>query len=238
MDAIVLAGGRGRRMGALTLRRQKGSLSYGGEPIICRIIAGLLAQRRFTRILVAAGYRPSDVCESVKQEYGDLLRQRVIEIQDFQVQGSLVRLAHALRYFEVQDRCFACGIDVIVPTSVTRDLLRSIDARISAQVVMPVSPRTYIAPSHPRMRVHNSIVTDYCPNPLTHPPPGDGWMCSLGIRYLSGAAFEEIRSFDGENVGFLSFAKRWQASGRAINAYVFEDEWQHFGVPSDFVRAA
>ena len=66
MDAIVKAGGRGRRMGALTSKKQKGCLRYRGMPIIWHVLK-TLAIPEISTIRVAMGYLASDLHQVLKE---------------------------------------------------------------------------------------------------------------------------------------------------------------------------
>ena len=49
MDAVILAGGRGHRMGALTHRRQKGTLLVNGSSILAHVLIVGLCNISFQR---------------------------------------------------------------------------------------------------------------------------------------------------------------------------------------------
>ena len=61
MNAVILAGGRGRRLGALTEKRQKATLIFNNEPLIIHILSSLLSSKRVERIMVLTGYRSEDI---------------------------------------------------------------------------------------------------------------------------------------------------------------------------------
>ncbi|PIR82619.1 hypothetical protein COU20_01505 [Candidatus Kaiserbacteria bacterium CG10_big_fil_rev_8_21_14_0_10_59_10] len=55
MDIVILAGGRGSRMGALSHRKQKGTLRFQSRSILARIVDSILAQKEINTVWVATG---------------------------------------------------------------------------------------------------------------------------------------------------------------------------------------
>ena len=61
MDLVVLSGGRGRRLGALTSQKQKGTLRFEGVPILLRTLDQWLRVNALSTLWVVGGYRRDDV---------------------------------------------------------------------------------------------------------------------------------------------------------------------------------
>ena len=57
MKALLLAAGRGTRLGALTANRPKPMLPIGGVPMIERIMAGIAAEAAIREFVLVTGYR-------------------------------------------------------------------------------------------------------------------------------------------------------------------------------------
>jgi len=68
MQAVILAGGRGERMGGLTQDKQKCMLEVDGAPILEHILYGLAETfGKGMRVIIATGYGGEDV----RQYFGD-----------------------------------------------------------------------------------------------------------------------------------------------------------------------
>lgn len=63
MKALLLAAGRGTRLGALTAETPKPMLAIGGVPMIERIMTGISRQTGITQFVLVTGYR-ADVVEN------------------------------------------------------------------------------------------------------------------------------------------------------------------------------
>ena len=72
MKALILAGGRGTRLGALTADRPKPMLPIGGVPMLERIMGGIADQTPIRDFVLVTGYR-ADVIEAY---FGDGRRWR------------------------------------------------------------------------------------------------------------------------------------------------------------------
>lgn len=75
ITAVVLAGGRGGRMGELTQNLQKCMLPVGGKPILSHILDNVQEAFGSARIIITTGHKP----ESIREFYGNKYRNIDIE---------------------------------------------------------------------------------------------------------------------------------------------------------------
>jgi NDP-sugar pyrophosphorylase family protein len=71
MQIVILAGGRGSRMGALTQKTQKCQLDVDGKPVLMHILDNIIEAFGCVHVTVALGYRG----ESIVDYYGDRYKQ-------------------------------------------------------------------------------------------------------------------------------------------------------------------
>ena len=86
---VILAGGRGRRMGALGERYPKALLPVANRPLIAHHLQ-LLRELGVTEVFVVTGYRAGDVEAALAAGHADGLSLHVVE------QGAALGSAHAL----------------------------------------------------------------------------------------------------------------------------------------------
>ncbi|MDD2708557.1 MAG: sugar phosphate nucleotidyltransferase [Verrucomicrobiae bacterium] len=111
--AVVLAAGRGTRMGSLTGDLPKPMIPVAGQPILERIV-GALREAGIRQFLLVTGYR----AEVIESHFGDGARWGV-EISYFRqtVQDGTGRAVHLAREFAGNDSfLLACG-DILVASS-------------------------------------------------------------------------------------------------------------------------
>jgi NDP-sugar pyrophosphorylase family protein len=70
IEAVILAGGRGQRMGELTNDRQKCLLPVDGEPILGIIISNLVSAFGSVDVKVAVSYHANDVMQFINNRFG------------------------------------------------------------------------------------------------------------------------------------------------------------------------
>ncbi len=92
MRAIVLAAGRGTRLGELTRDTPKPLLCVGGKPLLCRTLEGM-ALAGITEAAVVTGYRGGQVVQALGDGSGLGIRITWIEQQELAGTGRALLLA-------------------------------------------------------------------------------------------------------------------------------------------------
>lgn len=239
MDAVILAGGRGRRMGALSRRRQKGTLSFNGRSILAQIVDDLLAQKDVDTIWVATGYREGDVKHVLTQGYATLLAQGKISIVESpHIEGELPRFIHTIRHMKEYRDCLVRGVDTLLPPGLLPSLLRRVFELHNDSVLIAASARIHIAPTHHRVRLMGEMIESYDPvdrSPMHH---GAGLYSDTGTRYFPVRLVREMACVRAPaGIDFIDgFLKSKIEHGERARALVFADPWRHFGSGRDFLK--
>ncbi|OGY43963.1 MAG: hypothetical protein A2729_01410 [Candidatus Buchananbacteria bacterium RIFCSPHIGHO2_01_FULL_39_14] len=237
MEAIILAGGRGRRLGALTKKKQKAALCFCGTPLIVHVINDLLTQE-IGRINILTGYRGKDVWQICVNYYSDQLDSGNIRILDFPyIWGTLNRLMVAIPYLDESfNGYYVCGIDSLIPFSVSKRFLR-FTRFYQQQLILLLSPNIKKAPTHWRVRLIDNRIISY--NYFTDYSGDKGAFANLyadvGVRYFPYRLISELRemNYKGErNIPDFIFQKF--QSGDSIIGFPFSEDWKHVANPSDF----
>ena len=239
MHAVILAGGRGRRMGALSHKRQKGTLHFKGTSILAQIINSTLAQKDIETIWIATGYRGEDVHRVVNEGYGKLLKRNKIRVIDApHISGELPRFNHVVGYMDSFPDCLVRGVDTLVPASVLTEMVRRIKALAGDSVVVAASRRIYIAPSHHRVHVRGDIVEAYDP-PEQLPQGSDPALhLDIGARYFPSRLVQIMANLHvPHGIDFIDgFLKSAVEHGELVHAHIFTEKWHHFGSGVDFLK--
>lgn len=227
MRAIVLAGGRGKRMGILTKNAPKATLCFGDKPLIVHALNGLLQEPSVSDIVILTGYRGDDIRQLVNKSYGELLNERRLALLDFpKVKGTLSRLIAGLTNLETEQGCYVCGIDAIVNAAVFRRFCSYVDIH-QGDVVLSLSPRINIAPTHKLAHVSDDTLMRYliAPDSFNEKLRELQWCVDVGIRYLPADILGMLREKDFSQERYISsFIQQLLADGRIIKGFVFQEK--------------
>lgn len=239
MDVIILAGGRGRRLGLLTTSQQKATLCFDGNPLVTHIVNEMLQEEDISKIIILTGYRGDDVHKVLRLNYDQYIQSGKIAILDFPtVQGTLSRLCSGLSALPPKDGCCVCGVDSLVPQGVLHEFLLFIHAR-SDDTALLLSPRIEVAPTHTLGCVQDARLIGY--KPATTIERGNvitqdfRWCTDIGIRYFPQRHLQHlIHNKRANNLFIPLFIQELLKSGTTVRGFLFEENWKHFAVVEDF----
>ncbi len=109
INAIILAGGRGSRMGELTSDTHKSMLYIEGKPIVAHILDGIQEEFGSANIIIATGYKAESIHEKFGGRYGKLDINYVHNPNSLEIRKRLL-LAEGI----IKGPFFVIGTDVIV----------------------------------------------------------------------------------------------------------------------------
>jgi NDP-sugar pyrophosphorylase family protein len=239
MDAIILAGGRGRRMGALTAHCNKGALSYRGKPSIVRTLERVCAIPMIGTVYVATSYRNDTIHAAVSNRFSEHVASGKIRFSVGEnIVGDLKRIVTTLVGQRIEGPCFVCGIDVIMNDNghETERLLQLASGMGKNDVAVVVSPRTHLAPTHSQLLVEDGIVRR-CVRPLDGESCDEwGWYVNLTNYVLGEDIVDDLRMNPPEQSHGSSrtFDYAWRRGG-TVRALTM-DTFVHLGNGRDFGR--
>lgn len=239
MDTVILAGGRGRRMGALSHRKQKGTLRFLGRSILAQVVDSALVQKEIDTIWVATGYRGEDVRAVLEQGYGNLLRRGKINVIDApHITGELPRFVHVVGYMDGYRGCLVKGVDTLLPPTAIASMTQRANELQDSAAIIAVSHRIKVAPTHHRVHLRGDIAE--ASDPPERLPQGEDPKLYLdsGMRYFPARLVREIAGLhvpQGTDLvdGFLKSAIE---CGEHVRALIFAERWRHFASGVDFLK--
>lgn len=239
LDVVILAGGKGYRLGALGLSKQKGALRFKGIPILTHVIKSILPLDAFNTIWVATGYRGKDVQETLEEHHTDLLLNgRIITVDAPHIHGELSRFAYVIGHIPESRDCIVTGVDTILPATVFTRLEKRSQEIEQKTILMAVSPRKHIAPTHRLVTLSGDVIRTY-----EHPErvpihERHKRFIDVGTRYFAACVLDEIRNAiipdDTDPDDFLR--ERIGDEKNSVRAIVFREYWRHFAFVSDFLK--
>lgn len=237
MDAIVLAGGQGKRLGSVGELVHKGVLVFQAKSLLEHVLGNLLYSQHITRVIVLTGHRGTDIHTVIDCHFSSHVKCQRLQIIDFpDIHGSLSRLAFALSLLGSNQGYYVCGVDSWIPLSAMARFW-DFSRRNHDYSSLLLSPDLEIAPTHGLVNLNeNGLITNYvCSNDQLAIPTKKEHLVDVGVRYLSAEICEEIvntKLFSGYYMpNFL--AEVVPKSQRFFGCLFFES-WRHFATIQDF----
>lgn len=235
MKVVILAGGRGERLGALTKKLQKAVLSFKGIPLIHYALNSLMSIKEIKEVFVLTGYRGEDVRRIVLAGFS---KER-IKLLDFPlVRGNLSRLAAAFNQIDITEGCFLCGVDSLVSAGVAKRFwLFSCQNR--SRPLLLLSPRLGVAITHSLVVFREGLVVSYRSFKKSRQVRDFGPDCYVdtGIRYFPESFCQLIKKEGRIDKQYIPhFVEKVVQGGQQVGGLIFVEPWRHFSVARDFFR--
>ncbi len=229
--AVLLAAGRGTRLGAITAHYPKALLEVGGRPIIVRIIDGL-ARAGITELAIVTGHEAALLEAEVGS--GAHAGLRIVYFRQMRLDGTARALALANGFAGEGQFFFGWGDILVAPANYDRVLkaARFADAIIAVNEVDDPAAGAAVYVDE-EMRVTRLV---------EKPPPGTSstrWN-NAGFGVLGPAIWPEIDGLTPSPRGEYELPQAIAAlvaSGAAVRAVPVEGPWFDIGTPDDLAAA-
>lgn len=240
MDAMILTGGRGRRLGALTAHHPKANLHFAGKSLLAHTLSTLKgSEDLIERICIATSYQAEKMEDQYRHDVAEVLSGIPITFLPIESKpsGTFGSAVWALNTAGIADCCLIVGIDAIVTQRAMSEFIASV--RSEARTTFMLSPMLAVAPTHGRIRLNSSgEISEYrkssfCAGQTTQ----NGWYCDVGVRYFSVDFVEECRllSFTGI-CDFDDIMPSMVDKGRIFSTRIIDERWLHFAHGRDFLQ--
>ena len=230
MVAVVVCGGRGTRLAAVTQGRQKCLTDIQGRPILHYVLDRLIEVgiRRYDFI---AGGSAEDVDACVRP----YLETRAESIRVLPIAGESTGASMAMYWQEYRepsrDVLYTHG-NIIVQPEVARRLVMEALAAPERDVVLLASPE-WVADTHPGLVSRNGSVVQIRSDVSGNDRRG---LCSVGMAVIRKHVNLSATTLPPNSM-FEDIVDRERSAGRVVVGCCFSDSpWEHLGTPVDFAR--
>jgi|GEM_PF-6004974 NDP-sugar pyrophosphorylase family protein len=232
MKVVVLAGGRGKRMGTLTKNNQKATVCFEHKPLIVHVLDQLLQEPFVSDVTILTGYQGIDVTSVVKKTYGKSSRLSFLDFPE--TTGTLSRLVSAFSCLKVRHGYCVCGIDSLVSPTAFKRFCTYVNSHQN-DTVLTLSPRTSIAPTHKIAYVNSDKITDLITQDSLNKESRElQWFTDVGIRYFPAGIMAMLQHRSSTQEKYIpSFVKELLLAGTIVRGFVFGDIWKHFATIDD-----
>lgn len=230
MVAVVVCGGRGTRLAAVTQGRQKCLTDIQGKPILHYVLDRLLELgiRRYDFI---AGASAADVDACVRP----YLAARAERIRVLPIIGESTGASIAMYWQEYRepsrDILYTHG-NIIVQPDAARRLVMDAVAAPDQDIVVLASPE-WVADTHPGLVSRNGNVVQIHSDVNGNDRRG---LCSVGMAVVRRHVNLTAATLPPKSM-FEDIVDRERTAGRITVGCCFTDTpWEHLGTPADFAR--
>jgi dTDP-glucose pyrophosphorylase len=219
--AVIMAGGRGTRLGSLTDRLPKPMLPVAGRPILERLILHLVSHG-FRRIALAVNYR----AEVIEAHFGDGTRFgcRIEYLKETVPLGT----AGALSLLPVRPKLPVLVINGDLVTQF--DVARLMSFHDAGQYVATLGLRSHaVAIPFGVARVRGKRLVGL------REKPTERILINAGIYVLAPEAVRMIPR--GRAFQMTELFDRCLARARKVGAHLIQDDWLDIGRPAELIKA-
>ncbi len=225
--AVIMAGGRGKRLGPLTDTIPKPMLAVGGRPILERIVLHVVGHG-IRRIHLSVNYR----AEMIEQHFGDgsdfgcsISYVREDPDHPLGAAGSLSLLG--AQGFAPTKPLLVMNGDIMTELSI--DALLRHHASSRADITVAVKDYSYQVPS-------GVVVTDAEGDIIRiDEKPTVSWPVAVGVYVLEPKVLSDLPA--QTPMDFPDLAKRALARGARATSWEIDSDWIDIGQPDDLRRA-
>ncbi len=214
LDAVVVCGGAGSRMGPVGALMSKCLFPAGGVPIAAGLIADLSAAFGCTRVACVTGHLGWQV-EAVLPEY--VKNVELVFIRESEAQGTAGAVLLAMRELQVSTFVYAHGDIRLLPSSV--DQLRTAVGALDSRRSLIATTELPIAPTHPLLPVQHGRVVD---------ADGSSPQYSVGVALFRSVLIPQRRSAAAISQESI---EAWLTRNTSVldgaQAVPLGDEWLH-----------
>jgi NDP-sugar pyrophosphorylase family protein len=230
VEALMLAGGRGFRMGQLTEDTQKCLLQIEGRPIIGHIMERLISAFGSVDLKVAISYKGEDV-----KEYINRNKPPKVSVTYIPVPKGLDDYGAYENAEEFINGVFLAipGDIIIKPQAYVQVMELFLNS--GADVATVLSPLLDVADTHPVAKLKGSEVVEYFPKAPSQ--FNSDYLRDLMIFATSEKLFHYIKLYPSSEGYLGNVIQQIVSRHHSLNATTYSLAWQHIGYPEDLLKS-
>jgi NDP-sugar pyrophosphorylase family protein len=228
-DVVIMAGGRGSRLGALSDDKQKCLFSIDEKPMLGHVLDGISEALGSANVTICVAYKANDVIAYVNDNASPNLHIQFLHDEGLSKSANLYRSFNG----DVRTPFLAVAGDVIVEP---RLLAQTYEAVLSENefAVVTFSPNVNEVDSHPVAKILEGRVIEY----LSIPPqfPDLDHLREMNVRGVS-EAFQEY-TYRHPSVENITHVMRLAVEEQLpVSGIIYDGRWIHVAYPADLQKS-
>lgn len=233
MEAIILAGGYGQRMGTATSDTQKCLLPIDGQPVIGHILQRLVTAFGSVDVKVGVGYRGEAVRDWIERN-----KPNSVTVEYIPHTPGSEYLAYMSMENYIHGDFIATAGDVIVSSNAYTDVINAYYV-LKPDLVIAFSPSTNEVLTH----AVGKIDTDGNISDFLWPPPipvEDGYVRDMSLYASNKEGFFNniLKAFPSISEGQERSIQKSLEHGLPIKGLVYPNNWIHLADTNDLEKSA
>ena len=218
---LIMAGGLGERLGALTRERPKPMLNVGGRPLLETIIRNVV-QQGFRNIFISVNYR----AEMIEDHFGEgsALNARIEYVHEEERLGT----AGALGLFQQPSELPMVVTNGDILTTINYGALLDFHNGTSAEATMAVREHKVHVP-------YGVVTANEGYLQAIREKPTESWYVSAGIYVVGRSVFDHVGR--GVRIDMPTVLERVVANKGRVALYPIREYWLDIGRMEDFEQA-
>ena len=232
VDAVILAGGRGSRMGELTDSTQKCLLPFKDKPVLLHILDTISDAFGSANVIIATGYHGEDVKKIVGDQYRNIQIEYTNSPEQLETRRRLLLAKNLLK-----GPFLLTAGDIIYNPELLTQLATSYEANKVESIIgaISVSSLHKVAPTHALIAVSGGYVTE-----ITYPPTTT-WQANQ-LREMGTAFYDHdlLRIAEQASASITQITELMidaLKNGGKFRAEQYFSQWYHFATPEDLVKS-
>lgn len=226
IEIAILCGGRGSRMGDLTLNRQKCMLEVEGRPILAHTLDQMSAAFGRAKVYFLTGYRGEDVFNYFSNRYRSLDLEYVPAGEMVETRLTLLVAENVVKG---KDFISSAG-DVIAKANELANLVQTKPDNLLGSILLATKHEVALTHGFATLEDNRVLKIEY---PPTKPSPLANEYRIMDVGFFSRMLFEHLRN---HNVPTASeVLKSTIELGEIIEGKIYRETWFHFAIPEDLL---
>lgn len=230
IEAAIVAGGQGKRMGTLTTETPKALLEFGGKPILMNVLDNIIDAFGSARVVIAVGYQADKIKEMFGSKYKTIDITYVHDPRPLEIRRRLLSVKD-----EISSSFLFLATDVICDA---QELLKiaELQEKESKDLFGTVSGATDHRPAltHALIKTEGNKIVD-----LEFPPP-EKWhptdLRDIHVAYYRPDFIGLLDTVPESQTSISQVIAKAVKEGRDFQASEYCKNWYHFATPEDLKK--
>ncbi|OGH15291.1 MAG: hypothetical protein A2860_03385 [Candidatus Levybacteria bacterium RIFCSPHIGHO2_01_FULL_37_33] len=229
IEALMLAGGRGSRMGILTENAQKCLLLIEGRPMIGHIMEQLISAFGSVDLKVAISYKGEDVKGYIDRNKPPKVSVTYVPVPQGLDDYGAFKSAEGF----IHGTFLAVPGDIIIEPQAYTQAMELLNTS-NADVATTLSPHLDTADTHPVAKVKGLEVVEYLAKAPSQ--PDSDHLRDLMIFASNKKLFHYMRLYPNSEVYLGNVIQDIVNNHRSLYATSYESPWLHIAYPQDLLK--